>query len=122
MKHLVLAILFGACTADSGGSSTGSTCPSTNAPTYDNFGRTFMTTYCTGCHSATAQNRFGAPPSLNFDSEAEITRHASAIDQEAARGPKAANDTMPELGTPLVQSKPTDDEREKLGQFLACLK
>ena len=97
----------------------GATCPPSNPPTYAGFGRTFMQTYCTGCHSRDAGDRHGAPPGLDFDTESEISLHAAAIDAEAAAGPDADNTDMPDLSGPVLQP-PSLHEREVLGQFLAC--
>ena len=51
---IFLGALAGGCSK-----ATGSTCPTTNRPTYANFGQNFMQTYCVSCHSAT-----GRPPNL----------------------------------------------------------
>ena len=90
-----------------------------NAPTYASFGHPFFATYCTGCHSRDARERHGAPSDQNFDTEADIARHAAAIDAEAAGGPDAMNTAMPDMSGP-VHMQPTDAERDELGQFLAC--
>lgn len=117
MKRLFLAMLMTAC---SSGDPTGATCPPTNPPTYASFGQPFMTTYCTSCHSANSTNRHGAPKGQNYDTEADLMRHAPDIDEAAAKGPDALNTFMPELdGT--VAHKPTDAEREMLGLYLACM-
>ena len=116
MKHVALLLFAVAC----GGDPTGSTCPTTNPPTYDTFGRMFFTTYCTDCHSATATNRHGAPGDQNFDNEADIRKHISDIDTIAASGPAATNTDMPELNA-SVPSEPSMEERALLGQYLACL-
>lgn len=57
-----------------------------------------MGTYCRECHSANSTNRRGAPGSQNYDTEADILRHAAEIEAEAAAGPDATNTSMPELG------------------------
>ena len=116
MKWTLLLIVITACTS---APSSGASCPTRNPPTYDSFGRAFMTAYCTGCHSRAATNRHGAPPGLDFDTEAQIQRHRTAIDAEAARGPDADNTDMPDLSGP-VRTPPSSAERSKLGQFLAC--
>jgi len=119
MSRLLFGLLFAtaACTS----TPSGSTCPPNPAdvPTYDNFGREFMETFCTGCHSVNASDRHGAPSDQNYDTEADVKKHAAAIDTEAAAGPNAMNTAMPELAGP-VHSAPTQAERERLGQFLAC--
>jgi uncharacterized membrane protein len=118
MKFLAVALLMIAGCADS---PTGSTCPTANAPTYASFGQHFMETYCTGCHSANAANRHDAPGDQNYDTEADIKKHASDIDTQAASGPNATNTGMPDLSGP-VRMQPSMEERVELGQFLACEK
>ena len=112
-----IASLMAAC---SEGAPTGAECPPTNPPTFAGFGQQFMATYCTSCHSANSTNRHGAPGSQNYDTEADLMRHAAEIDEAAAKGPDATNTFMPELGG-TVTRKPSDAEREMLGQYLACL-
>ncbi|HEY1551881.1 MAG TPA: hypothetical protein VGG28_28845 [Kofleriaceae bacterium] len=114
---LVIAIALAAGCDD--GTPTGSTCPTSNAPTYGSFGQVFFTKYCASCHSSSAANRNGAPDDFNFDTEAEIKQHAADIDTEAASGPKATNTAMPELDADVPQG-PSMDDRVLLGQFLAC--
>ncbi|MBP9085106.1 MAG: hypothetical protein KBG15_03270 [Kofleriaceae bacterium] len=97
----LFAATLAAC--GSNGTPTGSVCPPTPL-TYSSFGKTFFDTYCTRCHS-------------EYKTEAGIKRDLESIDLESAKGPNATNTSMPESGT-----KPTDAEREMLGQFLACSK
>ena len=78
-----------------------------------------MTAYCTGCHSRDAGDRHGAPRDVDLDTEADVIAHASEIDENAAAGPNARNTAMPDMSGP-VHVQPTDAERERLGQFLAC--
>jgi uncharacterized membrane protein len=115
MKTAAVLLFLAACTS----SPTGATCPTANAPTYGSFGEDFMTKYCTGCHSSETGNRHGAPTDINLDSEADVIKHASDIDETAASGPKASNTSMPDMSGP-VHAAPTEAEREQLGQFLAC--
>jgi uncharacterized membrane protein len=117
MKLPAVLLLLVACTS----SPTGSTCPTDNPPTYASFGQTFFATYCTGCHSANAANRHDAPGDQNYDTEADIKKHASDIDEQAASGPDATNTSMPDLSGP-VHMQPSMEERVELGQFLACEK
>lgn len=117
MRYLTLAILFAIGCGDS---ATGSTCPTTDAPTYASFGQQFFATYCTTCHSTASTNRHDAPANQNYDTEADIRRHASEIDGEAAKGPDATNTSMPEIGG-TVTMKPSDADRARLGEYLACL-
>ena len=120
MKLFLVAPLFAlaACTSTQ---PTGASCPTANAPTYESFGKSFFGTYCTACHSATSENRHGAPTNLNYDTEAEIRAVVDDIDANAAAGPNGTNTFMPEL-IGDVKTAPTQAERETLGQFLACEK
>ena len=58
--------------------------------------------YCVSCHK-------------EFGTEGGVLADKSGIDTYAAKGPAATNTSMPEGDT-----KPTDAEREMLGQYLAC--
>jgi uncharacterized membrane protein len=100
------------------GVATGATCPPSGAPTAQSFGTAFMQTYCLGCHSASVRGdaRQGAPSDFNFDTVEQIRLHASHIDMHAAAGPNGTNMEMP----PAKQPQPTQEERELLGQWLAC--
>src|SRR5262249_53880932 len=102
MKYLAALFLVFAAACDS---STGSTCPPTNPPNYATFGMQFMETYCLDCHSANSANRHNAPGDLNFDTEADIKKHAADIDAVAAAGPDATNTAMPER-SPNVTTTP----------------
>ena len=113
---LGIAVLLAACDTP-----TGSSCPTDNAPTYASFGQTFFKTYCLDCHSSTAISRHGAPHNQNYDTEADIRKHADDIDVEAAAGPNATNTDMPRLDGPNHMA-PTDADRKLLGQYLACMK
>jgi uncharacterized membrane protein len=117
MHRLFCLLVFAACTH----TPSGATCPDNEAdrPTYDNFGREFMETYCTSCHSAAAPDRHGAPLDQNYDSEADVRQHAIEIDAHAAAGPNGINTSMPDVAGP-VHAAPSQAEREMLGRFLAC--
>jgi hypothetical protein len=98
-------------------SSSGSTCPPGSGLTYESFGRTFFSSYCTRCHGsdkATA-DRSGAPAGYDWDVYERIVEHANEIDAMAAGGPRQINRSMPP-GDP----RPSDAERKQLGQWLAC--
>ncbi len=105
LSFTLLLSLFSATlvACGSSGTPTAAVCPTTPV-TYASFGKTFFDTYCTRCHG-------------EYKTEAGIKRDLDVIDLEAAKGPNAANASMPESG-----SKPSDAEREMLGQFLACSK
>ena len=110
-------IMLAACAS----SPTGSTCPTSSAPDYGNFGAGFFDTYCVACHSSEAADRHGAPLDQNFDTEADVLKHLDDIDFAAASGPNATNTDMPDLSGP-VKAAPTMADRVRLGQFLACEK
>jgi cytochrome c5 len=99
------------------GPDSGATCPDNSTLTYDNFGKEFMTKYCLRCHSSkvTGAARNMAPADHNFDTLAEIDLLAKHIDEKAASGPDNTNTAMPPSGT-----KPSVDERKKLGEWLVC--
>jgi cytochrome c5 len=96
------ALSLAACASSDEGPS-GATCPTANPPTYANFGKAFFDTTCLSCHPS-------------YATEAGIKADAAQIDIEAGKGPTATNTAMPPR-TPA----PSDAEREKLGQYMACL-
>ena len=100
-----------------GAAPSGAVCPSGSTLTYDSFGKDFMTKYCTRCHSSavTGEMRNGAPSDHNFNTFAGIFVMADHIDEHAAAGPDAVNTEMPPS-----DPKPTEEERRKLGEWLAC--
>jgi len=100
------------------GTATGAKCPGTDGPTAENFGTAFLQTYCLKCHSesVTGDARQGAPTDTNFDTLEEVRFHSMHMDEHAASGPNATNTEMP----PAKQLQPTLEERQKLGQWLAC--
>ena len=105
--------------AEKEGNATGSTCPTDSALTYETFGRAFMESYCTNCHSSTLVGaaRNDAPTDHNFDSLEEIrATEPEHLDEEAAAGPDAINTEMPPAG----HSAPSEQERRQLGEWLAC--
>ncbi|MDX2054019.1 MAG: hypothetical protein SFV15_16580 [Polyangiaceae bacterium] len=99
------------------GKPTASVCRSSSAPTYASFGRAYMTTYCTTCHSSqlTGAARKDAPAGTNFDDVESVVAMAEHIDEHAAAGPAAVNTQMPPSGP-----QPSEAERRQLGQWLAC--
>jgi uncharacterized membrane protein len=98
------------------GSPSGAECDAT--VTYENFGMTFMASYCTSCHSSTLTGtaRNGAPVGYDFDTLDGILAEVEHIDEHAAAGPDATNEEMP----PSAGPQPTLEEREMLGAWLAC--
>ncbi len=100
------------------GSTTGATCPPSNTLTAQSFGTAFLQAYCLSCHSqsVTGDARQGAPLGLDFDTLGEVHLQLPLIDTHAAAGPRATNTAMP----PAQHPQPTQQEREKLGQWLAC--
>lgn len=99
------------------GPSTQSVCPEISTLTYGTFGEQFMTTYCTGCHSSQLEGaaRRGAPEYHDFDTIDGIRAVADHIDQVAAAGPAVTNAAMPP-----GNKVPTEEERKKLGEWIAC--
>ncbi len=95
----------------------GATCPDDSALTYQSFGQAFVQSYCLRCHSSTqpAEGRQGAPSDTNFDTLLQIRSHAEHIDEGAAAGPSSTNELMPPAGP-----RPSDQERSRLGEWLAC--
>ena len=126
MNRLAVLFVIGTCESPAGcigegtpqGTFTQSVCPPTDPPTYDNFGRTFMESYCTECHDSakTGAMRQDAPATIDFDTLANLRMWTSQIDKQAAFGPKGMNKLMPPEGNP----SPTDDERRRLGELIAC--
>jgi uncharacterized membrane protein len=99
------------------GTASGAVCPTGSTLTYDNFGKNFMTNYCTRCHASNVMGdmRNGAPADHNFDTFAGIFMMAEHIDERAAAGPASVNTLMPPS-----DPKPTEAERRQLGEWLAC--
>ncbi|NVB80699.1 MAG: cytochrome c [Kofleriaceae bacterium] len=115
----VLALLaLAACGPDSVfGPPTESTCPQGSTLTYENFGKGFMTQYCTRCHSSelVGVDRHGAPSFHDFDTLFGIKAVADHVDETTASGPASTNTGMPPDG-PF----PTLEERKQLGEWIAC--
>jgi hypothetical protein len=118
MRWLAFISLLVACTSNPVfGPPTESQCPQGSTLTYDNFGKPFMTKYCTRCHSSdlVGAARHGAPSFHDFDSLFGIKAVHEHIDETTAAGPAAFNDGMPQDGP-----KPTSMERYQLGEWIAC--
>ena len=136
MRILAFLLLVFGCTSDPKPTPTGSTCPDVNAPQYSwqNFGYDFTCHYCVNCHDSSLKlnQRNGAPLFHDLDSFIGLMDVQLHTDEQAAWGPKAHNNFMPgggtdgkcpsTLGGPLDRAcpEPTSDEREALGEFIAC--
>ena len=79
---------------------------------YSTFGEPFLLDWCAGCHSAAlpATMRQSAPPDMNFDTIADVRRHADRITARAS----GDRPTMPPAGGPSAA------ERALLVEWLAC--
>ncbi|MET0389535.1 MAG: c-type cytochrome [Polyangiales bacterium] len=99
------------------GTPTEAECPDDSPPTYASFGQKFMEDYCLRCHSkeVTGAARNDAPGDHNFDTQGEIALLIEHIDQYAGSGPAITNRNMPP-SAPF----PSDEERAKLSEWLAC--
>ncbi|MFL5318936.1 MAG: c-type cytochrome [Myxococcaceae bacterium] len=99
------------------GDPTNAFCPLNSQLTYANFGRAFMQKNCTGCHASylSGAARHGAPLEHNFDEQWTVRDHLDHIDQVAAASASVVNTDMPP--TPPI---PSEEERRKLGEWLAC--
>jgi uncharacterized membrane protein len=117
MRTLLLLGLLALTGCGTAPTATGATCPTGSTLTYDNFGKAFMSNYCTRCHSSTLSGsaRQNAPAGTDFDSVANIRNDLLGIDREAAASAAVSNTDMPE-GSP----SPTAAERKQLGEWLAC--
>lgn len=97
---------------------THASCPDGSTLTYESFGRELLDHWCVRCHSSeltTVTDRGGAPLGMDFDTAELAREHRAEIDSVAAAGPTRVNLYMP-IGT----EQPTDEERELLGEWLAC--
>lgn len=99
------------------GPPTGATCPPTSTVTYATFGRPFMESYCTRCHSSTLTGdaRMGATAFHDFNTQLGVRVVRDHVDQAAGSGPDATNDQMPPDGV-----TPSLAEREMLSEWIAC--
>ncbi len=79
--------------------------------TYDNFGLSFMATWCNSCHSAPNGERSGAPDDFVFATHADVIAHKDRIFARSAD----TNDSMP----PGPDTIPPQ-QRIDLANWLAC--
>ncbi len=77
--------------------------------TWQNWGKGFFLTYCSGCHAETALDRHGAPDAVVLDTLSEVRDWADRIDQRTL-----IDQDMPPGGGVLTQ------DQELLAVFLAC--
>jgi uncharacterized membrane protein len=108
---LVCAML-GACGSDP--ASSGPECPTGSTLTYADFGKPFLTKYCSSCHAATLTGsaRQAAPADDVFDTAAQVRAKSDEVIHEVS-----VEKSMP-FGTASL--KPSDAEREQLGEWVAC--
>jgi hypothetical protein len=111
---------------------TGALCPTPDPMTltYDNFGRKFMSDYCTWCHDSSLprSQRNGAPIYHDFDTLLGVLQVVDHVDQRTGAGPNAHNTLMPGARCPSTKGgvldracpQPTDQERTDLSVWLAC--
>ncbi len=119
LAFVALAALAGCDEKPLFGPPTESECPPTQSLSYENFGKSFMESYCTDCHDSKKRgaDRQGAPSFHDFDTIYGIRAVWEHIDFTTAAGPTGiVNDSMPPEGEP----QPTLAERKKLGEWIAC--
>lgn len=114
---LLFVVQFAGCDHEDEAIPSGATCPEGSTLTWGTFGKGFMDSYCTRCHSTTLTGsaRQGAPNDHNFDSVELVRVELDHTDEQAAAGPDSVNALMP-IGTPT----PSEAERRQLGEWLAC--
>ncbi len=94
-------------------------CPSGGTQlTEQNFGRAFLNSYCTRCHSSTLSGaaRNGAPEGLNWDQLAVVRANTGRMNDAA--GANADDSVNREM--PPNDPRPSDAERRQLAEWLAC--
>jgi cytochrome c5 len=85
-------------------------CSEAQLVTYNNFGKSFLTHACQGCHASTAPDRYDAPEDVTFDNLDSVWERSSLILAVAA----GDEPTMP------PQGGVTEMERTKLQWWLQC--
>jgi hypothetical protein len=132
MRLVILGFVLAACSDTPPPTPTETVCPDPDPGTltWDSFGRQFMTTYCTVCHSATLMNasRNGAPLFHDFDSLQGVLYLPNHIDEQAGSGPAATNTRMPPERCPSTPGgrldrdcpQPSEAERKDLAVWVAC--
>lgn len=86
--------------------------------TEQSFGRPFLGAYCTRCHSSTltGAERNGAPPGLDWDRMDVVRANAAEMNEQAG----ANADGSVNVEMPPSDPRPSDDERRRLAEWLAC--
>ncbi|MBI2375067.1 MAG: cytochrome c [Deltaproteobacteria bacterium] len=79
--------------------------------TYETFGRDFLDRSCQRCHGAVGPDRKGAPTAFDFGTQASAAAWRERIFARAALD----NTTMPP-----GPDDPSEEERQKLADWLAC--
>lgn len=104
----LLAALLAGCSGS--GTDTGAACSADErVVSWENWGSGFFAGYCRTCHSAGSANRYGAPESLNYDSEADVYAARASIEQAVL-----IDSTMP-MGGGVP-----DADLDLLAVFLEC--
>lgn len=84
-------------------------CATVPSVTWGNWAHGYFTTQCEGCHAVNTPNRYGAPPAVTFDSEADVV-----LRKERVYARVLVDATMPPAGGL------TDDDRNLLEIYLSC--
>ena len=94
-----------------GGGDTGQlTCSDAPDVDYHNFGDAFLRHNCQGCHASAAENRYGAPEFVTFDTVAEAWNWSERILASAG----GVETTMPPAGSV------SEDDKVLLYWWLEC--
>lgn len=94
---------------DSPASEPPAACATAPGVTWDNWGRGFFRTWCGACHSATSQERNGAPEGLDLESQGQVRALAASIRRSVLE-----DHTMP-LGGGIPE-----EDLQLLDVFLTC--
>jgi uncharacterized membrane protein len=108
---ILVCATLGACGSDP---ASGPECPTGSTLTYTEFGKPFLSKYCSSCHAATVKGaaRQAAPVDDVFDT----------VEQVRAKNDEVVHEVSVEKSMPFGPSsvKPTDLEREQFGEWVAC--
>jgi cytochrome c5 len=83
---LLLLLACGDASTDSAAplgedSSEPSDCADAPGVTWESWGEGFFTTWCQACHTVTTVERNGAPPGVDFDTEADVVFWSASVRQ-----------------------------------------